>query len=220
MSIKINTLSIIELLYAIRKRPAMFLGNEITLTRLYFLLLGFGFHKTKRSVPPFEYFHLWVCKKLGTDGTAVGWLSLLLDASKGDEKKAFERFYELLDEFVAITPHAIYEATLDRENFAFYYATDKGRTRRYVDASTSVMEPVPYCLKMVQFDFSVWVYFYDFSYAIKECQKSFLCKNYDTRDSAKEAINRLFGTLEWNKQKAHNTMRLFEEIVKNTQDIE
>jgi phosphoribosylanthranilate isomerase len=103
---------IYDLLFLIELRPAMYLGKQsITLLRMF--LNGFDFASVlnnlkfdwKNFCPDGKHyydkgFQSWIAKKfLGKAETALGWDNIILEKSDNDEKKAFELFFELLEEF-------------------------------------------------------------------------------------------------------------------------
>jgi hypothetical protein len=108
-------LSMLGLLNEIRRRPGMFLGEE-SLTKLAAYVDGYGFGLDQAGVEdPFALiadFRDWVHERYQT--TEVNWEVLILAASR-DEADALDRFWRLLDEFLASHPkHA--EKTTEAAN--------------------------------------------------------------------------------------------------------
>lgn len=93
--------SIYEMFEDLRERPGMYLGKKsITLLYVYF---GGYIHKDFKA--NFTNYHTSFCdftefvRKYHNGSLSKGWSSLILDATDGDEEKAVDLFYELLDEF-------------------------------------------------------------------------------------------------------------------------
>jgi hypothetical protein len=82
----------------------MYIGRA-SLTPLHFFLEGYSFALSEHGirqpneVPPFKGFHDWTARKLGYRESTAGWCNMILQHVGGDETVAFERFFELLDEF-------------------------------------------------------------------------------------------------------------------------
>lgn len=215
---KPETLSIIELAQLIRQRPGMYFGDNITLTGLQNLLFGFSLNSTLKDVPPFEYFNHWANQKLGVLGSAIHWRHSIIENCNKDELKAFWKFYELLDEFILIKPIEIHEADLTIDNFSFYYSSEKGRPHRCINSSfKKIIEPAPYHIKLVEFDFCIFPYFYDFNFVIGEIEKgSLYYKQFDKIEDCLEELNQMYGKLKWTKRQKDNINDDFEKIVKNS----
>ena len=97
------TFSINGLLDQIRAQPIMYLGIR-SITRLYMYEAGYtGALYDHGIVEPSNGFapgiHFWVRARLGLDRSSIGWLGSILEVCDNDEERAFERFYELLDEY-------------------------------------------------------------------------------------------------------------------------
>ncbi len=81
----------------------MYLGTR-SITRLYMYEAGYsgalydhGILKPTNDIEP--SIHYWVRARLGLDRSSIGWLGSILEVCDNDEGRAFERFYELLDEY-------------------------------------------------------------------------------------------------------------------------
>ncbi len=107
--------NIYDLLFLIEHRPAMYLGKP-TINRLFMFLLGIEFGLNLENVknsnfswkqfnpklePHYEYgFQSWISQKLLNRKTSkYDWAKIILDECKGNEEKAFELFFTLLEEF-------------------------------------------------------------------------------------------------------------------------
>lgn len=92
---------IYEMFSDLRKRPGMYLGKKsITLLYVYF---GGYTHNQVKSTPnyhsSFSEFTDFV-RKYHDGSLSKGWATLILDGANGDEEKAVDIFYELLDKFL------------------------------------------------------------------------------------------------------------------------
>ncbi|MEH2365892.1 hypothetical protein [Nostoc sp.] len=92
-----------EILGAIKKRPAMYLGTS-SITRLDMLLRGYSFARREVGVPPtepereFEGFQSWVEEKYGIN-SGQSWSKIILFYSV-DEDEALQKFFELFEEYL------------------------------------------------------------------------------------------------------------------------
>ncbi|GAA3763347.1 hypothetical protein [Flavobacterium ginsengiterrae] len=212
-----ETLSTIEMAQLIRLRPAMYFGDDITLTGLSNFLFGFNLNVRIKSIPPFEHFNVWLRRKLEIEhSSSMHWLHIILEKCNKDERKAFDIFYELLDEFILVQPIQIIETNLLESNFNFYYS--KGVPSRYIGEKI-IIEPAPYHIKLIKFDLYVWAYFFDFNYVAGESKKPIFYSNYrdfKTIKKAKNDFNKLFGHLEWLQKEENQIISEFEGIIKNS----
>ena len=93
--------TIYELLDVIERKPGLFIG-ERSVSALWSFTHGFlcATHAFAIDVapesPPFHEFHAFVASNVDAVPSGAGWRTLLLEASGGDEARAFDRFYELL----------------------------------------------------------------------------------------------------------------------------
>ncbi|WP_414514930.1 hypothetical protein [Nostoc sp. PCC 9305] len=92
-----------EILGAIKKRPAMYLGTS-SITRLDMLLRGYSFARREVGVPPtepereFEGFQSWVEEKYGIN-SGQSWSKIIIFYSV-DEDEALQKFFELFEEYL------------------------------------------------------------------------------------------------------------------------
>jgi hypothetical protein len=94
--------SVFDFLFSLRKKPALYFGDK-SLTRLNVYLAGYQhglgrLGKTLKQGDQFHGFHDWVAAKLGFTSSTSGWCNMILSKST-DEKAAFDRFFELLEEY-------------------------------------------------------------------------------------------------------------------------
>ena len=92
-----------KLIAQIRPRPAMYVGSH-SLVRLRSFLDGCIFMTDEYDIecceqPPFGGFHDWVAKRFGWYESTAGWCNIIIQECGGDESKALDVFFELIDEF-------------------------------------------------------------------------------------------------------------------------
>jgi len=96
-------MDVLELFEQIRRKPGIYLDGDKSLKRLRSFLVGYecGAATTARELTDhlhFHEFHDWIAKRLGYTSSSSGWCNMILEKSGSDEK-AYEMFFELLDEF-------------------------------------------------------------------------------------------------------------------------
>jgi hypothetical protein len=220
MKIKLEDLTTIEFAKFIEKRPGMFFGNQISLTNLGYKILGFDTNSNVESVPPFHYFNFWVKQKLNKLGAGYNWKNAILETYDSNERLSFDKFYELLEEFLFLKPKSIITTFLTEENFAFYYNTDnKNKSRRIIGdikkMDTAILYPAPYQIKLVEFDYCIHAYHYDFHFVVGDYDKGKHYQEFDSLKSSKKTYEEKFGKLEWSKIDIGNIENEFKSIVEN-----
>jgi len=95
---------IYEFFEKIRERPTLYVGKK-SLTRIQMYFYGYlhaldwqDIDFDQRKFGPYN-FHDWVAKKLGWYESTSGWLDMILKEVDGDEEKAVDVFFALLEEF-------------------------------------------------------------------------------------------------------------------------
>ncbi len=92
-----------ELIYKIKKRPALYLGKS-SLSQLKTFLDGYSFALRQLNIflseeeQEFEEFQEWIEDKFNQSSTQH-WSRIILFYSE-DERDALNRFFELFDEFI------------------------------------------------------------------------------------------------------------------------
>ncbi|NES19518.1 MAG: hypothetical protein F6K41_11450 [Symploca sp. SIO3E6] len=105
--LKLKSEYLYDLLQEIQKEPSMYLGS-CSITSLRMLLLGYGMARGKLGLPltaqekEFGGFQGWIQERYKST-TSQGWDKIILFHSC-DERDAFNRFFELLEQFID-TPH-------------------------------------------------------------------------------------------------------------------
>jgi hypothetical protein len=217
MSIKFDKISTVEFAKIIGQRPGMFFGNQITITALEFSLLGFDLNTTVQSLPPFHYFNYWIKQRLNKFGATYNWKIAILETCNNDEKLAFDKIFELLDEFLLLKPKSIVTTILTEDNFAFYYNKDNThKNRRIIGVDNKyVLDPAPYAIKLVEFDYGTHSYHFDFFYAIGESNKGKYYQQFNSLTDSKETYKEKFGGLEWHNISSGNVDSEFKLLVDN-----
>jgi len=95
--------SIYDILAPIRHKAGLYIADP-ELTRLNAFIIGFqcglalGGMTFRDEPPDFFGFHDWVARRLGYTSSTMGWYKMIRGRC-ASEREAFDRFYELLDEF-------------------------------------------------------------------------------------------------------------------------
>jgi hypothetical protein len=93
-----------EMLDSIGQRPVMYIDPSQSITALYNYLHGYlncagGKKVLSNTEPCYAEFNDWVAMKLNFYESTKGWRRMLLEREDGDEERAFNRFFILLEEF-------------------------------------------------------------------------------------------------------------------------
>ncbi len=92
-----------DLLKQVQKKPGLYIGNS-SISNLYMFLTGYHFARCQLSIPlsvqerEFQEFQPWLQEKFGIT-TSQSWSQLILFHAV-DERDAFDRFFELFEEFL------------------------------------------------------------------------------------------------------------------------
>jgi len=94
--------TIYKLLLKIKEYPGMYLGKK-SIILLNMLIFGYTIKQCEidnnyHSI--FEGFHEFVNDYCGRNALSAGWAMNIYHYTNKDEEKAFDKFYELLDEFL------------------------------------------------------------------------------------------------------------------------
>src|SRR5690349_13467989 len=98
--------SIYDVLAPIRRKAGLFIGDP-ELTRLHAFIVGYlcglsrSGYRLRVEAPDFDGFHDWIAHRLGYSSHVSGWYKMIRGRC-ASEQEAFDRFYELLDEFRAV----------------------------------------------------------------------------------------------------------------------
>jgi hypothetical protein len=91
-----------ELLYQIKQRPGMFLDTP-SIKSLQMLMMGYNIARRDQNIPltkqelEFQGFQQWVQDKYNVL-SSKSWATIILENSQ-DERDAFDKFFELFEEF-------------------------------------------------------------------------------------------------------------------------
>jgi hypothetical protein len=134
-----------SILDTIRQRPTMYMGQK-SLTGLWFFLHGVGVAKARFAVnAPAELsprFADWVGYRLHLCGNSSGFWHRAILSKVPDESLAFERFFELRDEFLRRQGRVV---AAIREDCREYPVKKMGTDRQFVDS----IESLPKSLNIV-----------------------------------------------------------------------
>lgn len=194
-----ENLSVIDFAQQIRERPSMYFGNEIKITHLENMLWGFKLNSKKESAVPFQYFNYWVKLKLNKFGSIYNWKVAILEICNQDEQLAFWKFYELLDEFILLTPKKLFVADLSADNLSYYYSKDNThKDYRIIGADNRyVLDPAPYRIKLFEFDYCVHSYHFDYFFVIDEYDKNIYYDHFDKIAKCKKTYKDKFNISKW-----------------------
>ena len=100
---RMGRFDVYQTLSLIRTRPAMYLGTH-SLVRLRAFLDGCFFLAGQQGIecgaqPDFGGLHDWVAKRFGWYESTAGWCSIILQECGGDDSKALDCFFELVEEY-------------------------------------------------------------------------------------------------------------------------
>ena len=92
-----------EFIALIRPRPAMWLGSH-SLVKLRSFLDGCFYMAEEHGIeccgrPDFGGLHDWVAMRFGWYESTAGWCNIIVKECGGDEGKALDRFFELIEEY-------------------------------------------------------------------------------------------------------------------------
>ena len=94
---------VFQLLDEIKRRPGIYLDGEKSLRRLRSFIVGYdgglgACGVQLEDAQAMSGFDKWVAHRLGFGGSTSGWCNMILSKTESDEK-AYERFFELLQEY-------------------------------------------------------------------------------------------------------------------------
>ena len=149
-----NLESFYEFLDNIRQRPALYLSEtSITVFKGYFngFLEGSKLLDNKAVASELRKLNDWVAMRLGYFEGTSGWKNMLLKSENGDEEKAFNKFFILLDEFKKREANVIYEAKVSSKQTKatsaqiVRYTKNKGCFIRWIGKDNKIYDDEFYC---------------------------------------------------------------------------
>lgn len=146
MKSEIRVENIFDLIELIKKRPAMYTGeNSITSMRTF--LDGYEFACFVNNIechtiyPLFWYFHEWAMEKYNWSESTAGWKNIILQENQNDEEKALTVFFELIENFRKLKPISIEYIELTEDNLKFHHS-ELCKTKMYDPKTNSSNLPV------------------------------------------------------------------------------
>jgi hypothetical protein len=115
MLILMEPASLLEMLRAIEKRPALYIGDHdqhrFTIWHLHSFYVGFqtGRHGAGEPDMTLDALTFWVCLRYKETMGAADWSTLLLRQSNNDAEAAFRLFFELFEQYIADRERLGYE---------------------------------------------------------------------------------------------------------------
>ena len=101
---------VFELAYHVKDQRGLctYLDGERSLKRLRSFLIGYeagvsASHGNLTGLEDFHTFNSWVAKRIGFIESTSGWCNMIF-LKAGSDEKAFNLFFELLDEFLQYHP--------------------------------------------------------------------------------------------------------------------
>ncbi|WP_414519853.1 hypothetical protein [Nostoc sp. PCC 9305] len=156
--------NIYEILEMMRPRPQMFLGQR-SLTALSGFIGGYYFAMEENGIlieeenPPFSQLNNWVARYYQRYGSTAGWKNIIL-REVGDEAKACDVFFELLELFKQRFPVLKYRVFLN----ANHKSTGAIYRRICIDGIYKDLDP-PKEIRIVQYTTDSGFYRFDVSQA-------------------------------------------------------
>jgi hypothetical protein len=196
MTSDLRSISLFRLVQEIKKRPKMFFEN-LSLTDLDLFISGYNMNSKAAETRPFSYFNIWVKQKFKMFGPQMNWKRAILEEYKNDEEKSFWSFFDLLDEFHKLKPTNIYTTKLTPDHFASYYSKDNKKPSTSHGGEVFFINPAPYFIKVVEFDYQTHAYHFDFFYAINETLSGHYDQGHDSIKDCFEYYKDMYGELVW-----------------------
>ncbi|MEH2280886.1 MAG: hypothetical protein V7K90_06010 [Nostoc sp.] len=179
--------NIYDILAMIRTRPGMYLGQR-SLTALRSFLDGYFFAIGKNGIlieeenPPFSQFHDWVARYYKWNESTAGWKNIIL-REVGDEAKACDVFFELLELFKQRFPVLKYRVSLNQN----HKSTGAIYRRICIDGIEKDLDP-PKEIRIVQYTTDSGFYRFDVSQAGEISEIGY----FETEELAMEEVKREF----------------------------
>ncbi|OYE04252.1 hypothetical protein [Nostoc sp. 'Peltigera membranacea cyanobiont' 232] len=176
-----------EILEMMRPRPQMFLGQR-SLTALSGFIGGYFFAMEENGIlieeenPPFSQFHDWVARYYKWYESTAGWKNIIL-REVGDEAKACDVFFELLELFKQRFPVLKYRVFLNQN----HKSTGAIYRRICIDGIEKDLDP-PKEIRIVQYTTDSGFYRFDVSHAGEITEIGY----FETEKLLMEEVNREF----------------------------
>ncbi|MEH2077424.1 MAG: hypothetical protein V7K57_24000 [Nostoc sp.] len=179
--------NIYDILEMMRPRPQMFLGQR-SLTALSGFIGGYFFAMEENGIlieeenPPFSQLNNWVARYYKRYGSTAGWKNIIL-REVGDEAKACDVFFEILELFKQRFPVLKYRVFLNQN----HKSTGAIYRRICIDGIYKDLDP-PKEIRIVQYTTDSGFYRFDVSQAGEISEIGY----FETEKLAMEEVNREF----------------------------
>lgn len=178
---------IYELLERIKPRPGMYLGKK-SITLLKAFISGYYFARQTNNVaileeiPPFGKFHDWIARYYNWESSTAGWNNIILQ-ELGDEAKALDVFFELLELFKQRLPILKHRVFLSSQ----HTSTRVVRRYRYVNGEKIELSP-PQEIRIVQYTTDSGFYLFQISQEWGASEEGY----FETEELAMEQVYKEF----------------------------
>ncbi|WP_313998240.1 hypothetical protein [Xanthocytophaga flava] len=158
--------NIYQLLDKIKSCPIMYLGkNSITALKQFLGGYSYALHSfgiDNPEMPPFVMFHEWSAYRFKWSESTAGWKNIILEECEGDEARALDVFYQVLEDFKRLVPIAITKVIIQQENRAFYYSPACQIKRGHPSRQTILEKEAPDSIYLIEFSdlfgyYNYWV---------------------------------------------------------------
>lgn len=185
-----------DFLGALRKRPPMFIRKKY-ITYLETLINGYLMGKrdakiycTRLFPLDFWFMHEFVRIKYNEESSTAGWCNIILNNCDNDEEKAFDRFFEVYDEFKQLRMTECIKYVLTENNIEYNNSMEHGYSM-----STYGKEPIfrnPAAVYFVNLTNDMgWI-------TLVETESKICIENrkiFESREKAEKCTERYFGKL-------------------------
>ncbi len=128
----VNLKTFDDFLDAVRGRPLMFIRKKY-ITYLETLIRGYcmgrgdsGIYCTRLFPLDFWFIHEFVRIKYNEESSTAGWCNIILNNCGNDEEKAFDRFFEVYDEFKQLCMTECVKYVLAKDNIDYNNSMEHG----------------------------------------------------------------------------------------------
>ena len=133
---EVSTNNIYDILDKIEMRPLMYI-SEMKFSLLSAFIHGYEIanvlhHRQEEIFPTFVFFQDFLTKKYNLKGNAVRWHYSILYQNNNDEEISLEAFFQIFNEFKALTSITVYSAFIDDTHLSFHHS-EKCKIKRSIE---------------------------------------------------------------------------------------